>query len=116
MAKATMPQAEAPTRNSESGALNTLTTTNFNVPDPASEHASRLTELEAGTEIALALIATAVYWGDETTDNWWFGDIERFASPTKLCGYTGLCPRVYQSGQSDRRGLVPRGRAPGVQS
>ena len=32
------------------------------------------------------------------------GDIERFASPTKLAGYTGLCPRVYQSGQSDRRG------------
>jgi transposase len=32
------------------------------------------------------------------------GDIQRFASPTKLCGYTGLCPRVYQSGNSDRRG------------
>jgi transposase len=32
------------------------------------------------------------------------GDIERFASPTKLAGYTGLCPRVYQSGSSDRRG------------
>ena len=32
------------------------------------------------------------------------GNIERFASPTKLAGYTGLCPRVYQSGQSDRRG------------
>ena len=32
------------------------------------------------------------------------GDIERFASPKKLCGYTGLCPRVYQSGATDRRG------------
>jgi transposase len=32
------------------------------------------------------------------------GDIERFASPSKLCGYSGLCPRVYQSGDSDRRG------------
>ncbi len=32
------------------------------------------------------------------------GDIHRFASPTKLCGYTGLCPRVYQSGNTDRRG------------
>ena len=32
------------------------------------------------------------------------GDITRFASPTKLCGYTGLCPRVYQSGPKDRRG------------
>ena len=24
------------------------------------------------------------------------GDIARFASPKKLCGYTGLCPRVYR--------------------
>jgi transposase len=34
------------------------------------------------------------------------GDISRFASPTKLCGYTGLCPRVYQSGSKDRRGQL----------
>jgi transposase len=34
------------------------------------------------------------------------GDISRFATPTKLTGYTGLCPRVYQSGQSDRRGAL----------
>jgi transposase len=26
------------------------------------------------------------------------GDITRFAAPSKLVGYTGLCPRVYQSG------------------
>jgi transposase len=32
------------------------------------------------------------------------GDISRFATPTKLTGYTGLCPRVYQSGGTDRRG------------
>ena len=32
------------------------------------------------------------------------GDIARFASPAKLAGYTGLCPRVYQSGERDRRG------------
>jgi transposase len=32
------------------------------------------------------------------------GDIGRFASPAKLTGYTGLCPRVYQSGSTDRRG------------
>ena len=32
------------------------------------------------------------------------GDIQRFSSPAKLCGYTGLCPRVYQSGNTDRRG------------
>jgi transposase len=34
------------------------------------------------------------------------GEIGRFASPGKLCGYTGLCPRVYQSGGKDRRGAL----------
>jgi transposase len=34
------------------------------------------------------------------------GDIERFGSAAKLCGYTGLCPRVYQSGSTDRRGPI----------
>lgn len=38
------------------------------------------------------------------------GDISRFASPSKLVGYTGLCPRVYQSGEQDRWGsLVKNG-------
>src|SRR6266516_1268839 len=32
------------------------------------------------------------------------GDIARFASPRKLVGYTGLTPRVEQSGERDRRG------------
>jgi transposase len=32
------------------------------------------------------------------------GDIGRFASPRKLVGYSGLCPRVEQSGELDRRG------------
>lgn len=36
------------------------------------------------------------------------GDISRFASPTKLCGYTGLCPKVHQSGQSDHRGSLAK--------
>jgi hypothetical protein len=36
------------------------------------------------------------------------GDISRFATPTKLTGHTGLCPRVYQSGQSDRRGALAK--------
>jgi transposase len=36
------------------------------------------------------------------------GDITRFASPTKLCGYTGLCPRVHQSGATDRRGSLSK--------
>jgi transposase len=36
------------------------------------------------------------------------GDIERFASPTKLAGYTGLCPKVRQSGAMDRRGPLAK--------
>jgi transposase len=36
------------------------------------------------------------------------GEIERFASPEKLAGYTGLCPRVNQSGDKDRRGPLTK--------
>ncbi len=36
------------------------------------------------------------------------GDISRFSSPTKLIGYTGLCPRVSQSGDVDRRGPLSK--------
>jgi transposase len=36
------------------------------------------------------------------------GDITRVQSPRKLIGYTGLCPRVYQSGESDRRGALTK--------
>jgi transposase len=36
------------------------------------------------------------------------GDITRFASAKKLCGYTGLCPIVRQSGEKDRRGPISK--------
>jgi transposase len=36
------------------------------------------------------------------------GDIDRFASPKKLAGYTGLCPLVRQSGGKDRRGPLAK--------
>lgn len=36
------------------------------------------------------------------------GEIERFSSPAKLVGYTGLCPRVHQSGEKDRRGPLTK--------
>jgi transposase len=36
------------------------------------------------------------------------GDITRFPTPRKLIGYTGLCPRVYQSGEQDRRGALSK--------
>jgi transposase len=36
------------------------------------------------------------------------GDINRFSAPAKLAGYSGLCPRVYQSGSCDRRGALSK--------
>src|SRR5205809_1124432 len=36
------------------------------------------------------------------------GDINRFPTPRKLTGYTGLCPRVYQSGERDLRGPLAK--------
>jgi transposase len=36
------------------------------------------------------------------------GDITRFPSARKLTGYTGLCPRVHQSGEKDRRGPITK--------
>jgi transposase len=36
------------------------------------------------------------------------GDIARFASPVKLAGYTGLCPKVRQSGSRDERGPLSK--------
>ena len=36
------------------------------------------------------------------------GDIARFATPKKLVGYTGLRPRVYQSGDKDHRGNLAK--------
>ena len=36
------------------------------------------------------------------------GDINRFSTPVKLTGYTGLCPRVSQSGDMDRRGPLSK--------
>lgn len=36
------------------------------------------------------------------------GDISRFPSPKKLAGYTGLCPRVHQSGGRDHRGPLSK--------
>jgi transposase len=36
------------------------------------------------------------------------GDINRFASPRKLAGYSGLCPRVHQSGERDLCGPLSK--------
>ncbi|MHB8692201.1 MAG: IS110 family RNA-guided transposase [Solirubrobacteraceae bacterium] len=36
------------------------------------------------------------------------GEIERFPNPKRLVSYTGLCPRVYQSGNMDLRGPLSK--------
>jgi transposase len=36
------------------------------------------------------------------------GEIDRFPTPAKLISYTGLCPRVRQSGEVDRRGALSK--------
>ena len=58
--------------------------------------------------IPLLVTAPGFGWVNAFTVASEIGDINRFASPAKLCGYTGLCPRVNQSGASDRRGPISK--------
>jgi transposase len=58
--------------------------------------------------IALLLTAPGIGWVLAFTIAAEIGEIERFDSPTKLTGYTGLCPRVNQSGEKDRRGPLTK--------
>jgi transposase len=58
--------------------------------------------------VPLLLTVPGVSWVLAYTIAAEIADITRFASPRKLCGYSGLCPRVYQSGDSDRRGPLAK--------
>ena len=58
--------------------------------------------------IPLLLSAPGIGWVLAFTIAAEIGEIERFASPAKLAGYTGLCPRVNQSGDKDRRGSLTK--------
>jgi transposase len=58
--------------------------------------------------IPLLMSAPGIGWVLAFTIAAEIGQIERFASPAKLTGYTGLCPRVNQSGESDRRGPLTK--------
>ena len=58
--------------------------------------------------IPLLLSAPGIGWVLAFTIASEIGEIERFSSPEKLTGYTGLCPRVNQSGDSDRRGPLAK--------
>jgi transposase len=58
--------------------------------------------------VPLLLTVPGVGWVLAYTIAAEIGDITRFPSPVKLCGYTGLTPRVYQSGSSDHRGPLTK--------
>ncbi len=58
--------------------------------------------------VPLLVTAPGLGWINAYTIASEIGDIERFPSPAKLCGYTALCPRVVQSGATDRRGPISK--------
>ena len=57
---------------------------------------------------AAAMTAPGIGWVLAYTIAAEVGDISRFPSPRKLAGYSGLCPRVYQSGERDLRGPLSK--------
>ncbi len=69
-------------------------------------------QLRAGSAdhpyVPLLLTVPGIGWVLAFTIAAEIGDVTRFPSPKKLCGYTGLCPRVNQSGESDRRGPLSK--------
>jgi transposase len=58
--------------------------------------------------IPLLMSAPGIGWVTGFTIAAEIGDIARFSSPVKLTGYTGLCPRVSQSGEVDRSGPLAK--------
>jgi transposase len=58
--------------------------------------------------VPLLLTVPGIAWVLAFTIAAEIGDIERFATAKKLVGYTGLCPKVNQSGDKDRRGPLSK--------
>ncbi len=58
--------------------------------------------------VPLLLTAPGIGWVLAYTIAAEIGDIARFPTPVKLVSYTGLCPRVKQSGESDLRGPLSK--------
>jgi transposase len=58
--------------------------------------------------VPLLMTAPGIAWVLAYTIAAEIGEIERFATPKKLTGYTGLCPKVYQSGATDHRGPLAK--------
>jgi transposase len=62
----------------------------------------------AHPDVPLLLTAPGIGWILGYTIAAELGDIGRFATAAHLVSYTGLCPRVYQSGERDRRGALSK--------
>ena len=58
--------------------------------------------------VPLLLTVPGISWVLAYTIAAELGDINRFPTPRKLAGYSGLCPRVYQSGERDLRGPLSK--------
>ena len=58
--------------------------------------------------LALLMTVPGIGWVLAYTIAAEIGEIGRFASAKKLVGYSGLCPRVYQSGGADHRGSLKK--------
>jgi transposase len=58
--------------------------------------------------VPLLLTVPGIGWVLAFTISAEIGEITRFPSAKQLVGYTGLCPRVRQSGDSDRRGPLSK--------
>jgi transposase len=60
--------------------------------------------------VPLLMTAPGIGWVLAYTIASEIGDIERFPTAKRLVSYTGLCPRVYQSGNTDLRGHLSKHR------
>jgi transposase len=58
--------------------------------------------------VPLLMTAPGIAWVLGFTIATEIGEINRFGSAKRLCGYTGLCPKVDQSGHRDRRGPLAK--------
>ena len=58
--------------------------------------------------VLLLMTAPGIGWVLAFTIAAEIGEIERFCSPKKLVGYSGLCPKVILSGEKDRRGPLTK--------
>jgi transposase len=54
--------------------------------------------------VPLLMTAPGIAWVLGYTIAAEIGDVARFPTPLKFTSYTGLCPRIYQSGGRERRG------------